>query len=81
MATHRTRTQRAMGEVLMRHERRRDIGDRHAAILEAIGPCTGGRAVARAGKPITQALGFMVARLRAHAQGAAGWKPAPAVSA
>ena len=61
LQTHLTNTQRAMGEVLIRDERPRDIRDQHAAVLQAItkgdGACAealvrglhGGVAVAQAG--------------------------------
>lgn len=77
LATHLTCTQRVMGEVLIRDEKPRDIWDQHAAILEAICQRDGGRAEALARHHITQASGFMVARLRGQAP-AAGRKGAGA---
>jgi DNA-binding GntR family transcriptional regulator len=70
MATHWTHTQRAMGEILTRDETPRDIWDQHEAILDAIAAGNAARAETLARKHITQAAGFMVARLR-------GEKPAP----
>jgi len=67
LETHLTYTQRVMGEVLMRDEKPRDIWDQHAAILEAICQRDGPRAEALARTHITQASGFMVARLRSEA--------------
>lgn len=63
LATHLTYTQRVMGEVLMRDEKPRDIWDQHAAILKAIAAGDGARAEALLRAHITQAAGFMVARL------------------
>jgi DNA-binding GntR family transcriptional regulator len=71
LATHLTYTQRVMGEVLMRDEKPRDIWDQHAAILDAICRRDGDGAEALARTHITQASGFMVARLRASAEKAA----------
>lgn len=68
MATHLTYTQRVMGEVLMRDEKPRDIWDQHAAILEAIAAGDADRADKLAREHLTQASGFMVARLRERAQ-------------
>ncbi|MGH8784522.1 MAG: GntR family transcriptional regulator [Cupriavidus necator] len=65
MASHLTYTQRVMGEVLIRDQTPRDIWDQHAAILEAICAGDADRAEALARTHITQASGFMVARLRA----------------
>ena len=67
LATHLTYTQRVMGEVLIRDETPRDIWDQHAAILDAIARGDGERAEALARAHITQAAGFMVARLRGQA--------------
>lgn len=67
LATHLTYTQRVMGEVLIRDETPRDIWDQHAEILEAIARGDGERAEALARAHITQAAGFMVARLRGQA--------------
>lgn len=67
MATHWTHTQRAMGEVLTRDEPPRDIWDQHEAILDAIVAGNAARAETLARKHITQAAGFMVARLRGEA--------------
>jgi DNA-binding GntR family transcriptional regulator len=69
MATHWTHTQRVMGEVLVRDETPRDIWDQHEAILEAITAGQAARAESLARKHITQAAGFMVARLLAGARG------------
>jgi DNA-binding GntR family transcriptional regulator len=64
LATHLTYTQRVMGEVLIRDEHPRDIWDQHAQILDAIANGDGDRAEALVRAHITQAAGFMVARLR-----------------
>lgn len=73
LATHLTYTQRVMGEVLIRDEKPRDIWNQHAEILDAIAHGEGERAEALARAHITQAAGFMVARLRGQAaEGAAG---------
>ena len=64
MATHWTHTQRVMGEVLMRDETPRDIWDQHEQILEAIAAGKAAAAETLARKHITQAAGFMVARMR-----------------
>jgi DNA-binding GntR family transcriptional regulator len=61
---HLTYTQRVMGEVLVRDERPHDIWDQHEAILEAIVAGDGDRAEALLRSHLTQAAGFMVARLR-----------------
>lgn len=62
--THLTYTQRVMGEVLMRDERPRDIWDQHESIMQAIVAGDGARAETLMRRHITQASGFMVARLR-----------------
>ena len=64
LETHLTYTQRVMGEVLVRDEKPRDIWDQHEAILKAIAKGDGERAEALARAHLTQAAGFMVARLR-----------------
>ena len=64
MDTHWTHAQRVMAEVLTRDETPRDIWDQHAAILDAIAGADGARAERLARQHITQAAGFMVARLR-----------------
>ncbi len=64
MAGHWTHTQRVMGEVLIRDETPRDIWDQHAQILDAIAAGQAARAEALARKHITQAAGFMLARMR-----------------
>lgn len=64
LATQLGYTQRVMGEVLMRDEQPLDIWDQHAEILEAIVQRDGVRAEALGRKHITQASGFMVARLQ-----------------
>ena len=64
LETHLTYTQRVMGEVLIRDERPRDIWDQHDAILKAIAKGDGERAEALVRSHLTQASGFMVARLR-----------------
>ena len=58
-------TQRVMGEVLMRDEQPVDIWDQHAQILDAIVQRDAERAEALGRRHITQASGFMVARLKA----------------
>lgn len=63
LATHLTYTQRVMGEVLIRDEKPRDIWNQHAEILDAIAQGDGARAESLARAHITQAAGFMVARL------------------
>jgi DNA-binding GntR family transcriptional regulator len=70
MSTHLTYTQRVMGEVLIRDERPRDIWDQHAAILEAVAAGDADRAESLARTHISQAGGFVVARLRASEQAA-----------
>lgn len=65
MATHLTYTQRVMGEVLMRDQTPRDIWNQHAEILHAICAGDADRAEQLAKAHVTQAAGFVVARLRA----------------
>ena len=67
LATHLTYTQRVMGKVLMRDEKPRDIWNQHARILDAIAAGEGDGAEALTRAHITQASGFMVARLRRQA--------------
>jgi DNA-binding GntR family transcriptional regulator len=67
LATHLTYTQRVMGEVLIRDEKPRDIWNQHAEILDAIAQGDGERAETLARAHITQAAGFMVARLQGQA--------------
>jgi DNA-binding GntR family transcriptional regulator len=67
MAAHWTQLQRAMAEVLARDERPRDIWDQHAAILDAVAAGDAPRAEAQAREHLTQAAGYMLARLRAAA--------------
>lgn len=64
LETHLTYTQRVMGEVLIRDEKPRDIWDQHEAILKAVARGDGDRAEALVRSHLTQAAGFMVARLR-----------------
>jgi len=64
LETHLTYTQRVMGEVLIRDEKPRDIWDQHEAILKAIAKGDGERAEVLVRSHLTQASGFMVARLR-----------------
>jgi len=64
LETHLTYTQRVMGEVLIRDEKPRDIWDQHEAILKAVAAGDGERAEALVRAHLTQASGFMVARLR-----------------
>jgi len=71
MAAHWTQLQRAMAEVLVRDEQPRDIWDQHAAILAAVAAGDGDSAEARAREHLTQAAGYMLARLRALARAAA----------
>jgi DNA-binding GntR family transcriptional regulator len=71
LETHFTYTQRAMGEVLVRDEQPRDIWDQHEAILEAVSAGDGDRAEALVRSHLTQAAGFMVARLRGRQDQAA----------
>lgn len=66
--THLTYTQRVMGEVLVRDEKPRDIWDQHAAILQAIAAGDGDRAESLVRSHLTQAAGFMVARLKGRAK-------------
>jgi DNA-binding GntR family transcriptional regulator len=73
-----TYTQRAMGEVLMRDERPRDIWDQHEAMLEAVMAGDGAAAEALARQHITQAAGVMISRLRSEA--AAGAEEAATAS-
>jgi DNA-binding GntR family transcriptional regulator len=54
-----------MGEALMRDEQPADIWDQHAEILEAIVQGDAERAEPLGRRHITQAAGFMVARLSA----------------
>ena len=60
-----------MGEVLIRDEKPRDIWDQHEAILKAVAQGDGDRAEALVRQHLTQASGFMVARLRGLAGGRA----------
>lgn len=69
MSTQWTHNQRVMGEVLVRDETPRDIWDQHEQILEAIIAGQGVKAETLARKHITQAAGFMVARMKAQASG------------
>ena len=71
MAAHWTQLQRAMAEVLVRDEQPRDIWDQHAAILAAVAEGDGDSAEARAREHLTQAAGYMLARLRAQPHSAA----------
>ena len=64
LATYLTYTQRVMGEVLTRDEKPHDIWNQHGEILQAIIEGSGARAETLARAHITQAAGFMVARLR-----------------
>jgi DNA-binding GntR family transcriptional regulator len=64
LENHLTNTQRVMGEVLIRDEKPRDIWNQHEAILKAIAKGDGERAEALVRSHLTQAAGFMVARLR-----------------
>lgn len=66
MATHWTHAQRVMGEVLLRDEAPRDIWDQHEEIVSAVASGDGAKAEAAARLHITQAAGFMVARLRSE---------------
>jgi DNA-binding GntR family transcriptional regulator len=52
---------------LLRDETPRDIWDQHEAILKAIAAGQGERAEALVRRHITQASGFMLARLRGKA--------------
>ncbi len=71
MAAHWTQLQRAMAEVLVRDEQPRDIWDQHAAILAAVVAGDAAAAEALAREHLTQAAGYMLARLRAQARVAA----------
>lgn len=64
LETHLTYTQRVMGEVLVRDEKPRDIWDQHEAIMKAIAKGDAERAETLLRSHLTQASGFMVARLR-----------------
>ena len=64
LETHLTYTQRVMGEVLIRDEKPRDIWDQHEAIMKAIAKGDAERAETLVRLHLTQAAGFMVARLR-----------------
>ncbi len=64
LATHWSTLQRVMVALLTRDETPREIWDQHAQILEAIAAGDGSRAETLARRHITQAAGFMVARLR-----------------
>jgi DNA-binding GntR family transcriptional regulator len=67
LATHWTPLKRAMAEVLVRDEQPRDIWDQHEAILAAVVAGDGPRAEALAREHLSQAAGYMLARLRAAA--------------
>jgi DNA-binding GntR family transcriptional regulator len=69
LETHLTYTQRVMGEVLIRDEKPRDIWNQHEAILKAIAKGDGERAESLVRAHLTQAAGFMVARLRGGTNG------------
>ncbi|MEI7446643.1 MAG: GntR family transcriptional regulator [Burkholderiales bacterium] len=69
LETHLTYTQRVMGEVLIRDEKPRDIWDQHEAILEAVARGDGERAESLVRRHLTQAAGFMVARLGGRGPG------------
>jgi DNA-binding GntR family transcriptional regulator len=61
-----------MGEALLRDEKPRDIWDQHEAILKAIAKGGSARAEALVRTHLTDAVGFMVMRLRGkRAQSAA----------
>ncbi len=63
LATYLTYTQRVMGEVLIKDEKPRDIWNQHAEILDAIIKGDGDRAEMLVRSHLSQAAGFMVARL------------------
>lgn len=65
-----TYTQRAMGEVLMRDERPRDIWDQHQAMLDAVMSGDSAAAETLARQHITQAAAVMISRLRSEAAAA-----------
>ena len=69
LATHLIYTQRVMGEVLLRDETPRDIWDQHAQILDAICRQDAELAESLVRQHITQASGFMVARMRGDLAG------------
>ena len=69
LATYLTYTQRVMGEVLIRDEKPRDIWNQHAEILDAIIEGAGDRAEILVRAHLTNAAGFMVARLRGQPAG------------
>ena len=75
LATYLTYTQRVMGEVLIRDETPRDIWNQHAEILDAIIAGAGDRAEALVRTHLTQAAGFMVARLREQPTDQVGSRP------
>lgn len=64
LAKHLIYTQRVMGEVLVRDEQPRDIWNQHEEILAAISKGSGELSEQLVRGHITQASGFMVARLR-----------------
>ena len=66
LETHLTYTQRVMGEVLIRDETPHDIWDQHEAILKAIIKGDGDKAEALVRAHLTQASGFMVARMQSQ---------------
>jgi DNA-binding GntR family transcriptional regulator len=68
LETHLTYTQRVMGEVLIRDEKPRDIWNQHEAILKAISDGDGQRAETLVRSHLTDAAGFMVARLRGKSE-------------
>jgi DNA-binding GntR family transcriptional regulator len=68
LETHLTYTQRVMGEVLIRDEKPRDIWNQHEAILRAISDGDGDRAETLVRSHLTDAAGFMVARLRGKSE-------------
>jgi DNA-binding GntR family transcriptional regulator len=68
LETHLTYTQRVMGEVLIRDEKPRDIWNQHEAILKAISDGDGDRAETLVRSHLTDAAGFMVARLRGKSE-------------